>query len=264
MNAEKNFKKSIANENIAEEIYLGVVVNAEDPLFEGRCKINVFGKFDDLSEDAIPWAYPANATISAGGSSKGAGQLFVPKKGQIFKVKFIGGNVYSPEYYTVQNINDSLKGIISGSYLNTNVLYYDEDIPAWCLYTPGIGFQIYQNGSNFTINPDDSITIEHKNTSSIIELNGPVINMTSNATVNVTANTDINIESGVTSLSGTNTTKLGPSPAYSGMLAEPTWAFLKILAAGLDAKLPSTPGVFTDMADKFEQLSTSKNVKMSK
>jgi hypothetical protein len=64
-------------------------------------------------------------------------------------------------------------------------------------------------------------------------------------------------------MNGTSVTKLGPAPTYSAVLAEPLWQFLQMLAGAVDAKLPSTPGAMVGAASSFQQLSTSKNVKLS-
>lgn len=264
MKAEKKFKENLSYDNLSDSEWLGEVVDNNDDLKEGRCKIRVFGKFDLLDIAAIPWAYPSNSNSFAGGSSKGSGNLAVPKIGTRVKVKFSGGNLYSPEYLAVQNINDNLKTLISDSYLNSTVLYFDEDEKTHIVYTPSIGIQIFKNGSNITINPDDSITIEHKDTKSIIELTGPTINITANSTVNVTSNTDINIESSNCSLNGSDVTKLGPAPGYSAVLAEPLFALLKIMATTIDTKYPSTPTVTQTLVEQFEKLATSTNVKVSK
>ena len=122
---------------------------------------------------------------------------------------------------------------------------------------------MFYKGSKIMINPDSSITIEHKETQSIIELVGGTINITANSTVNITSNSKIEAVTSEAIFNGNNSTKLGPSPQYSGVLAEPLWAFLKILAGAIDAKLPSTPSAMSSQAEAFESLSTSKNVKLS-
>lgn len=263
MEAQQNFNENLVNNNLFGE-FSGVVVVNDDPEFNGRCKVKVFGKFDNLDNDSIPWAYPSNTNSFAGGQSNGSGNISVPKIGAVVKVVFPSGNLYSPEYKSVQNINETMKSLISDTYLGSTVLYYDEDSDCRVLFTPGVGLQFYKNGSNITINSDDSISIEHKDTKSIIELNGATINITANSTVNVTTNTEVNIETSSASVNGNDVTKLGPAPAYSAILAEPLWAFLKILATGVDAKYPASPTVFATMAEKFEMLSTSTNVKVSK
>ena len=40
--------------------WIGEVVDNADPSNLGRCRVKVFGKFDDLPDDSIPWATPMN------------------------------------------------------------------------------------------------------------------------------------------------------------------------------------------------------------
>ena len=42
--------------------YLGVIVDVIDPLKQGRAKVKVFGIFDDLPVEDIPWAEPGTAS----------------------------------------------------------------------------------------------------------------------------------------------------------------------------------------------------------
>ena len=49
----ENLKKS----NAEVTHYLGVVVDNKDPEFKGRAKVKVFGIFDDLNNEEIPWAH---------------------------------------------------------------------------------------------------------------------------------------------------------------------------------------------------------------
>lgn len=247
---------------LRERIWLGPVVDNNDPEKLGRCKIKVFSLFDDVEDASVPWAFPVTNTVFAGGKG-GFGSLSVPKIGAIVRVQFSEGNLYSPEYYGIQTINRAMQADISDTYLNSHVLAYDEDEELKVYYTPGNGMEIFHKGSHITVNPDSSITIEHKDSQSIIELVGPNISITANSTINITSNSLIKSESSEVAMNGTATTKLGPAPVYSGVLAEPLWTFLKMMAGAIDAKLPSTPGVMTGAAASFEQLSTSKNVKLS-
>lgn len=255
--------------------WVGEVVDNQDPEFSGRCRVRVYGKFDgtnklddsasgfSIPDDDLPWAYPAGSNIFGGGSKKGAGALSVPKVGTKVKITFSGGNIYAPEYTAVQDINESLINEIRDSYQNSHVLFFDEDENVKIVYTPAKGLEMFHKDSHIVINPDSSITIEHKETQSIIELVGSTINVTANSTINITANSKIQAEASESILNGSSVTKLGPAPSYSAVLAEPLWTFLKMMASALDAKLPSTPGVMSTQAASFEQLSTSKNVKLS-
>lgn len=269
----RKFQEYLLNEDLISSDWVGEVVNNEDPEFAGRCKVRIFGKFDgsanpdderfDIPDEDLPWAYPAGSSIFGGGEGKGAGSLSVPKVGTKVKVRFSGGNIYSPEYFAIQDLNQKVIDEIKESYQNSHVLFYDEDEKAKIVYTPAKGLEIFHKDSHIVINPDSSITIEHQDTKSIIELVGPNINITCNSTVNITSNSKIQLESSECVMNGTSVTKLGPAPVYSGVLAEPLWTFLKMMASAIDAKLPTSPGVLTAQASAFEQLSTSKNCKLS-
>lgn len=259
--------------NLVNTEWMGIVEDNNDPQYSGRCKVRVFGLFDgkiddkkDDSEykiptDNLPWSYPTTGVIFASG--EGAGNLSVPKVGSKVKIKFSGGNLYAPEYYALQDVNVDLIDEISDSYQNAHVLLYDKEQDLKIVYKESIGMQIYYQGSNITINPDSSITIEHKDTKSIIELVNGTINVVANSTINLTSNTKIQAETSEAIVNGNTSTKLGPSPVYSAVLSEPLWMFLKMMAAAIDAKMPSTPGVMTAQADAFESISTSKNVRVS-
>lgn len=275
MARKSSFSTYLNEDNLDGTVWIGEVVDNNDPTYAGRCRVRVFGKFDgrkDLDKtdsefsipDAdLPWAYPAGSTIFGGGEKKGAGSLSVPKIGSKVKIIFSGGNVYEPEYVAVQDLNEAVITEVKESYQNAHVLFYDEDEKTKIVYTTAKGLEMFHKDSHIVINPDSSITIEHKDTESIIELTGSTINITANSTINITANSKINAEASESIFNGTSATKLGPAPSYSGVLAEPLWTFLKMLASAVDAKTPSTPGVMSTQAASFEQLSTSKNVRLS-
>lgn len=270
-----DFFNSLLSTNLKGTEWLGEVEDNADPDFAGKCKVRIFGLLDGREDDRkdssnytiptsdLPWCYPATGVIFASGDSKGAGNISIPKIGSKVKVRFNGGNLYAPEYFAIQDINEEMSDEIRDSYVDTHVLLYDKDSDLKVLYKNNVGIQIFLRGSNITINPDSSITIEHKNTESIIELVGGTINITANSTINISSNTKIEATSSESILNGNSVTKLGPSPAYSAMLAEPTWTFLKMLAAAVDAKQPTTPSAMASQAEAFEAISTSKNVKLS-
>lgn len=275
MARKSSFSDYLNEDNLDGTVWVGEVVDNNDPLFSGRCRVRVFGKFDgtvDLDNPSsdftipdgdLPWAYPVGSTIFGGGEKKGAGSLSVPKVGTKVKIMFSGGNIYAPEYTGVQDLNEAVISEVKDSYQNAHVLFYDEDEKTKIVYTPAKGLEMFHKDSHIVINPDSSITIEHKNTESIIELNGSSINITANSTINITANSKIQAEASECLFNGTSATKLGPAPSYSAVLGEPLWIFLKMLASAVDAKTPSTPGAMSTQAASFEQLSLSKNVKLS-
>ena len=110
----------LGSDNIRDTHWIGEVVDNKDPLNNGRCKVNVFGKFDILPVESIPWASPSN--------SMGAGQHFVPRKGDIVAITFDNGNIYLPLYSCQINQNLELKNeVLKGSAEpeNTIALAYD-------------------------------------------------------------------------------------------------------------------------------------------
>lgn len=87
--------------NIRGKDWIGEVVDNMDPSNLGRCRVKVFGKFDDLPDDSIPWATPMNRNHE--------GEHHVPNIGTIVAVKFDNGNIYHPEYWFNINQNKDLK-----------------------------------------------------------------------------------------------------------------------------------------------------------
>ena len=91
--------------------YLGEIVDVNDPLREGRCKVRVFSMFDTLPIEDIPWATQAQKPAFFGQDAK-AGSISIPKKGAIVNVRFNSGDIYS------QNMN---KHKSSGMILKKNL-----------------------------------------------------------------------------------------------------------------------------------------------
>lgn len=253
----------LLSQDLRNKDWLGEVVENDDPETQFRCKIKIFGLFEELEIDAIPWAFPANHGIFASKDEGGFGNGSVPKIGSILKVRFSNGDIYAPEYYAIQNINPTLQSEIAGDYQGTHVLAYDVDEDLKIIYQPGVGVKIHLKESHITINPDESITIEHSNSESIIELVGDTCNIITNATIEMTASTDIIATAPTCTINGTETTILGPTGNFSAVGAEPLWAFLKSLAAAVDVKWPATPGINSASAAAAEQASTSLNNKVS-
>lgn len=172
--------------------FIGKVVDNDDPEREGRCRVEVFGMFNGLAVDELPWASPGGRKIFAGGDG-GFSDISIPKNNSFVQVRFVEGDLLNPEYVAIQNINPVVQSEIEGSYLNSHVLAYDNDEELKIFYTPAKGVEIYLKRSHITINPDSSITIEHADSQSIIELSGPTINLVSDQSVNVTSRQTVNV-----------------------------------------------------------------------
>lgn len=153
-------KEKLFNKDIGSREWLGEVIESDDPLRMLRCRVRVFGLFDGLEDDMLPWAFPAssNGFSSAEG---GFGSFSVPKNGTIVKIRFNAGDIYAPEYFAIQNINNTIRQEISEDYENAHVLCFDEDEDLRILYTQKQGVVLKHKDSIINIKPDDTIYLEH-------------------------------------------------------------------------------------------------------
>jgi hypothetical protein len=113
-------ENELGADNIRDTHWLGEVVDNKDPLNNGRCRVRVFGKFDNIPASNIPWASPSNVVIP--------GQHTVPRVGDIVSITFDNGNIYLPTYAYYINQNSDLKqDVLNGAEEPNNVisLVYD-------------------------------------------------------------------------------------------------------------------------------------------
>jgi hypothetical protein len=240
--------------------WLGIIVNIKDPNFSGRCQVKVFGLFDGIPDEHLPWATPVNSTVFAG---DGAGSLSIPKIGQIVRVQFNNGDMYAPEYTTIQNIDTDLINEIKDDYEGTHVLLYDPIEEITVIYQLKRGFQIYYRGSFFQISPDSMITLQTPDLESTIQLEGDVTTIATKNEVNIAAAAKVEVTADEVIVNGAQVTKVGPGPYNHALLAEPMWALLSTFATALDAKYPVTPGVNVGLIEAAKQSATSTNVMIS-
>lgn len=150
-----------------DKFYVGKVIYNEDPTFTGRCKIRVFGLFDSLGDDFIPWFTPVASNIF---STKGGGSLSVPKIGDVVRVKFANNDLYSGEYSSLQYLDPDMINEIKDDYLGTQVLLFDAEAELLVLYQNSTGFKIYHKGSSMIIDPKGMIQLKHQNNNCVLEL----------------------------------------------------------------------------------------------
>lgn len=216
--------------------YIGFVIDADDPERLGRCKIRVIGVYDNIEDADLPWAFYQGSSVFAGGETKGGGSLSVPKPGTAVRVIFLNGDIHNPVWCSTVHLNDKLRRELSESYADSHVLIYDEDQDLKVWFTPSNGMQIYYKDSSISINPDQSILIDHKESQSNIELKA--------GRITVNARTKVEVNSPNVHVNG-GLTELGTSPQFSVLLGEVLLAALDTLAATVDLKWPPSPGVAT-------------------
>jgi RNase P/RNase MRP subunit p29 len=220
----------------------------------------VFGIFDGIETDDLPWAVPKKASVF--GKDGKSGALSVPKEGAPVSVRF-NQDVYSIEYESILELSDDVKSELNDDYEGTHILLFDgdEDFKMW--FTTNKGFTINYQGSRINIDPENRITIEHADTESIIELDGNTITINSDSEVNTNAPSRIKSSSNEVWADG-KTTKLGHVPQFSGVLGEPLFSLLTVIAQAVDQKFPPTPGTVSSAVEQMRKQTLSNSVKTSK
>ena len=253
-------KPAFLKKDLHDEDWIGLVENNSDPLFSGRCQIRVFRLMDDIESANLPWAVPINSTFFGG---NGAGSLSVPKIGTIVRVQFNNGDIYAPEYSTIQNVDSELIETIQEDYEGTHVIAFDPDEGLNIIYQRNLGIQIFYRDSFIQISPDSMITIQHANQDSLIQLEGDKCNITTKNEVNIAAGAKVESTADEVIAAGNQTTKVGPGPYYHAVLGEVLFPLLETMATALDAKFPVTPGVNVAVVKAAKQASLSRNVLVS-
>lgn len=240
--------------------WIGIVINSNDTTFTGRCQVKVLGLFDGIKDEHLPWATPVNSTIFAG---DGAGSLSIPKIGQFVRIQFNNGDLYAPEYTTIQNVDSELIQRIKDDYQGTHVLLYDPVEEVTVIFQVNSGFQIFYKESYFQITPDTMITLSTPNVESVIQMEGDTTRITTQKNVEIAAAATATITASEVIVKGSEATKVGIGPYYKAILAEPILALLATMATALDAKLPATPGVNAGLVEAAKSSITSTNVYIS-
>jgi hypothetical protein len=134
----------------SERTYLGKVVDIKDPLYQGRAKINVYGIFDDVPVEDLPWAEQI-AGMSFGGNF-GGGNISIPKLGSVVAVHFEENNYYKLQYHYIKemskDLNEELK--TENSYEGTHSIIYDNEAQ------PGVLKMIYTKSKGLVFQLGDA------------------------------------------------------------------------------------------------------------
>lgn len=234
--------------NLIENNYIGVVVYNQDPDYTGRCKIRVYGIMDEIENEYLPWFAPINGCIFSGG---GNGTLSIPKIGTYVRVRFANGDIYSGEYYAIQNIDAELVKEIKDNYENTHVFGFDSDKDFYMMYQQskidnegnqiGKGFKIHYNDSVIQITPDARIYIQTPEAESIIEMDGEDVKIIGGKSVTIAGTTEVNIIGGTVNINGNNV-NVGKEANEPAVLGNKLVTVLKGLCFAIQSKMPVTPG----------------------
>lgn len=246
-----------------ESTYMGVVEDIDDPNYEGRCRIRVFSVFDDLPTEDIPWAVPAAKPMFFGQDAK-AGSISIPKVGSIVKVRFVSGDIYTPEYIQIQELGEDIKEQLrkgGSKYAGAHFILFDgdEEIKVW--FDKQIGLQIELKQSFVRIdNETSNVLIEHKDNLSSVSLEGNVIRIVSDSEVNITTGSKATVSAKTVHIDGTNTVVGHSTIQHSAVLGEPLMALIKTIAAAVDAKMPATAGAVAAAVEAAKPMVLSRSV----
>ena len=224
--------------------YIGKVIYNEDTTHTGRCKVRVFGLFDELEDEFIPWFTPMNSGVFSAG---GAGSLDVPKIGAVVRVKFSNDDYYSGEYVALQNVDPALVKEIEDDYDGTHVLLYDSDAELVVIYQKMTGLKIYHKGASIILDPTGSIQLKHQNNANVIELNQNNIIITTassegggnntTGTINISSGNEVNITAPNVNVNAENI-KLGKVGNDTVVTANRLRPLLMMIMEELKAKSP--------------------------
>lgn len=244
--------------------FVGRVIYNEDPTFSGRCKVKVFGLFDDLPDENVPWFVPANINIFG---TEGGGSLSVPKVGDIVRVRFSNSDYYSGEYTSLQCVDPNLVEEIKDDYQDSQVILYDAANEVTIIYQKMTGLKLYHRGATIIIDPTGNIQLKHQNNANVIEINDNDINIVSGSTdennsatgtINISSGSTVNINSTTANINADHV-NIGNSPSQPAVLGRKLTFALQQIVRELAQK---TPQGSTLIANTFEDI-LSNNVKIS-
>lgn len=251
---------------LLDDSYVGVIEDIDDPNYEGRCKVRVFGVFGDkgdslakIPKEDLPWAYPLHDLQFA--SKSGSGKFSTPRLGARVRVIFENDH-YHPRYINLEKLDDELKSFLKDNYENFSSLFWDTDEQVKIYYTKKSGLMIDYKQSIVNIDPNGAIIINHKDSSSTIELRGNDIDINTKNAVNISTPNNISLNSNNIAVNGA-TVDIGGSPIYSNINGEILMKLLLAMATATDAKTPQSPGSLANVVKQMEPLILSKTVKTS-
>lgn len=163
-----------SNRNSFPYIYRGLVLDNQDPLNLGRCRIRIPSIHGDaqITPDMLPWARPI--VVTPVGAGKGCS--YIPSLHDIVWVLFEGGDKDSPVYLGGTYGETDLPDL----NIDTILIYQDKEMRiSWIPETAELS--LVNGGSKISIKPE-SINISSDNNIDIessgeIVLEAPVISM---------------------------------------------------------------------------------------
>jgi uncharacterized protein involved in type VI secretion and phage assembly len=227
--------REFQRDNLTGTQWVGVVEDNADPLFEGRCKIKVHGKLDEIPTDKLPWARPGNSLTS--GSDTGGGMISPPKVGAVVQVTFDNGDIYSPTYHYNIYPSDDLKAEIEGSYDNAHSLIYDTTTEGGIkiYFTEEKGLMMDYKETQINILPDNSIIIQNPN--------GDKVELLNDGNITVETSTNVTVKSPEVIIDAAQKIELGKGATEDVVLGNSFMALFNSHVHIGNLGAPTTPSV---------------------
>lgn len=180
-------------------LFSGIVVDNNDPDKQGKCKIRVYGIFENaIPDDHLPWALPDFSFIG----SK-VGSFIVPPNGAIVKVYFDSGDIYLPHYTTKAVKADSLPTQKDIDYPN-NMVMFETDEGDYLTVNRKSKITTYKHNSGtiITIEKDGIVKIDCKNKLEIDSGGNMIINSKGSIDIKQATTLTVNSSTVIPSLTG--------------------------------------------------------------
>ena len=221
--------------------YLGTVIYNKDPMYSGRCKIRVINLMDGIPDELLPWATPSKTLVFG---TEGAGALSIPKEGTTVNVRFVNGDMMSPEYYSIQSVDPSLVEFLKEDYENSHVLLYDKGQDVIIAYKPSTGLIIQGKGTGFQVSNTGNVNV-NKSSGTRINITEDTISIDADSSVKfgTTDTSSTTLEGKVVNVNAKDGIYMtGNMPDEVAVNGNALYKLLISMAKLIDMKMTQSPG----------------------
>lgn len=140
--------------------WTGYVIDNRDPLFRGRVKILIIGKYDEIPEASLPWAIPDIAYLGSR-----AGNFIVPETGTVLRGYFDHGDIQKPIFdsvaYSTDVIEKAKSNIINPAEYPNKMILMQTDMGECMTLNRSTGETkfVHRSGTTISISPTGAVKI---------------------------------------------------------------------------------------------------------